>query len=78
MSLFLFSLITVIQEMCARIGLLSGNGLAALIKKKYSAKIVYLISSLPLIITTINIGADFGAMSASIKIIFPEISFGER
>lgn len=77
MSLFLFSLITVIQEMCDRIGLLSGNGLAALIKKKYSAKIVYLISSLPLIITTINIGADFGAMSASIKIIFPEISFGE-
>jgi Natural resistance-associated macrophage protein len=78
MSLFFFSLITVIQEMCARIGLLSGNGLAALIKKKYSAKIVYLISSLVLITTTINIGADFGAISASIKLklIFPEIPFG--
>ena len=36
MSLFLLPMITVIQEMCARIGLLSGNGLAAPIKKKYS------------------------------------------
>jgi Mn2+/Fe2+ NRAMP family transporter len=75
MSLFLFPMITVIQEMCARIGLLSGNGLAALIKKKYSAKIVYPISSLLLIANTINIGADLGAMSASIKIIFPEFPF---
>jgi len=68
-------MVTVIQEMCARIGLLSGNGLAALIKKKYSAKIVYPISSLLIIANTINIGADLGAMSASIKIIFPEFPF---
>jgi Mn2+/Fe2+ NRAMP family transporter len=62
-----------IQEMCARIGLLSGNGLAALIKKKYSTKIVYPISSLLLIANTINIGADLGAMSASVRIIFPDV-----
>jgi Mn2+/Fe2+ NRAMP family transporter len=73
MSLFLLPMITVIQEMCARIGLLSGNGLAALIKKKYSAKIVYPISSLLLIANTINIGADLGAMSASVRIIFPDV-----
>jgi Mn2+/Fe2+ NRAMP family transporter len=65
----------VIQEMCARIGLLSGNGLAALIKKKYSTKVVYPISSLLIIANTINIGADLGAMSASIRIIFPEVPF---
>jgi Mn2+/Fe2+ NRAMP family transporter len=34
MTLFLLPTMIVIQEMCARIGLLSGNGLAALIKKK--------------------------------------------
>jgi Mn2+/Fe2+ NRAMP family transporter len=66
-------MITVIQEMCARIGLLSGNGLAALIKNKYSTRIVYPISSLLIIANTINIGADIGAMSASIKILFPQI-----
>lgn len=75
MTLFLLPMMIVIQEMCARIGLLSGKGLAALIKKKYSAKIVYPISSLLLIANTINIGADLGAMSASIKIIVPQIPF---
>jgi NRAMP (natural resistance-associated macrophage protein)-like metal ion transporter len=73
MTLFLLPTMIVIQEMCARIGLLSGNGLAALIKKKYSTKIVYPISSLLLIANTINIGADLGAMSASVRIIFPDI-----
>lgn len=34
MALYLLPLIMAIQEMCARIGLLSGNGLAALIKNK--------------------------------------------
>jgi len=75
MSLFLLPTMIVIQEMCARIGLLSGNGLAALIKKKYSTKIVYPISSLLLVANTINIGADLGAMSASVRIIFPEVPF---
>ena len=73
MTLFLLPTMIVIQEMCARIGLLSGNGLAVLIKKKYSTKIVYPISSLLLIANTINIGADLGAMSASVRIIFPEV-----
>ncbi len=75
MTLFLLPTMIVIQEMCARIGLLSGNGLAALIKKKYSTKVVYPISSLLIIANTINIGADLGAMSASIRIIFPEVPF---
>jgi len=75
MTLFLLPTMIVIQEMCARIGLLSRNGLAALIKKKYSAKIVYPISSLLLIANTINIGVDLGAMSASVRIIFPEVPF---
>ncbi len=73
MTLFLLPTMIAIQEMCARIGLLSGNGLAALIKKKYSTKIVYPISSLLLIANTINIGADLGAMSASVRIIFPDV-----
>jgi NRAMP (natural resistance-associated macrophage protein)-like metal ion transporter len=73
MTLFLLPAMIVIQEMCARIGLLSGNGLAALIKKKYTTKIVYPISGLLLIANTINIGADLGAMSASVRIIFPDV-----
>jgi NRAMP (natural resistance-associated macrophage protein)-like metal ion transporter len=75
MVLFLYPLMTVVQEMCARIGLVTGSGLAGVIKKRHSKKIVYPIASLLLIANTINIGADIGAMSASVRLIFPQLPF---
>lgn len=71
MALFMFPMMVVIQEICARIGLVTGSGLAGIIKKRYSKKTVYPIISLLLIANTINIGADIGAMSASVKLVFP-------
>jgi len=71
-SLFLYPLMTTVQEMCGRIGLVTGSGLAGVIKKKYSKKIVFPIITLLLVANTINIGADIGAMSASVNLIFPE------
>src|SRR5689334_2176872 len=73
LALFQYPMIAVVQEMCARIGLVTGSGLAAVIKKKYSKKIVLAISSLILIANTINIGADIGAMAASVKLFFPQL-----
>jgi NRAMP (natural resistance-associated macrophage protein)-like metal ion transporter len=73
--LFQYPIMTVIQEMCGRLGLVTGGGLAAVIKKKYSKKIVFPIVSLLFIANTINIGADIGAMSASVRLIFPQIPF---
>ena len=73
MALFQFPMMVVIQEMCARIGLVTGSGLAGVIKKRYSKNILYPIVSLLLIANTINIGADIGAMSASIKLVFPQL-----
>jgi NRAMP (natural resistance-associated macrophage protein)-like metal ion transporter len=75
MILFLYPLMTVVQEMCARIGLVSGSGLAGVMKKRHTKKILYPIASLLLIANTINIGADIGAMSASIRLIFPQLPF---
>jgi NRAMP (natural resistance-associated macrophage protein)-like metal ion transporter len=75
MVLFLYPLMTVVQEMCARIGLVTGSGLAGVLKKRHSKKILYPIASLLLIANTINIGADIGAMSASVRLIFPQIPF---
>jgi Mn2+/Fe2+ NRAMP family transporter len=66
---------TVIQEMCARIGIIKGNGLASVMKKKYSKKIVLPIASLLLIAHTINIGADKGAMGASVRLLVPQLPF---
>ena len=69
--LFQYPMMIVVQEMCARIGLVTGGGLAAVIRKKYTGKIVLPIVSLLLFANTINIGADIGAMAASIRLIFP-------
>lgn len=69
-SLFSFPFMAVIQEMCGRIGLVTGKGLAGVIKKNYSKKILYMSVFILLIANTINIGADLGAMASSAKLVF--------
>ena len=75
MALYLYPMMVVVQEMCARIGIIKGEGLAFVIKKKYSKKVVLPIASLLLIANTINIGADIGAMGASIRLLVPQLPF---
>jgi NRAMP (natural resistance-associated macrophage protein)-like metal ion transporter len=75
MALFQYPLMTAVQEMCARIGLVTGDGLAAVIRRKYSRKLVFPLASLLLIANTVNIGADIGAMAASARLIFPQLPF---
>jgi len=75
MALYQYPLMTAIQEICARIGLITGAGLASVIKKKYSNKIALPLASLLLIANTINIGADIGAMGAAVKLVIPQIPF---
>lgn len=64
-------LLTAIQEACARIGAVTGKGLAAVIKENYSPKVLYFTLGLVLIANTINIGADLGAMGAAAGLIIP-------
>jgi len=73
MALFQYPMMTVIQEICARIGLITGSGLTAVIKGRYSKKVVLPLTSLLLIANTINIGADIGAMAASVRLVFPQL-----
>jgi Mn2+/Fe2+ NRAMP family transporter len=75
LAFFQYPIMAAIQEMCARIGLVTGKGIAAVIKSKYSNKVLYPLASLLLIANTINIGADIGAMSASVRLLFPQIPF---
>ncbi len=70
-----FPLMVVIQEMCARIGLATGVGLAANIRKHYSKKILYFCTALLLFANVFNIGADLGAMAKAAQLIFPGLSF---
>jgi len=64
-------LMTAIQEACARIGAVTGNGLAAVIKTNYSKKVLYAAVLLVVVANTINIGADIGALAAAAQLIIP-------
>src|SRR5579884_1398346 len=69
-ALFSFPFMTVIQEMCGRIGLVTGRGLAALIRDHYPRPILYFCVLLLLIANTVNIGADLGAMAAAGQLLW--------
>lgn len=68
-AVFSFPLMASIQEMSGKIGLITGKGLAGVIKQYYSKKLLYLAVSLLFIANTINIGADLGAMAAVAQMI---------
>ena len=70
-ALFMLPFQAGVQEACARIGAVTGKGIAANIKKIYGEKILYPVVLLLLIANTINIGADIGAMAAAAGLIFP-------
>ena len=64
-------LMVAIQEACARIGAVTGHGLAAVIKANYSKKVLYAAVLLVVVANTINIGADIGAIAAAAQLIIP-------
>ncbi|MBI2730305.1 MAG: divalent metal cation transporter [Sphingobacteriales bacterium] len=68
-----YPLMIAIQEMCAKIGLITNKGLMGVIKTHYSKKVLYLILlvSFPSII--LNVGADIAGMGAVGNLIFPKV-----
>lgn len=70
-----FPLMAIVQEMCARIGLVTGRGLAANIKKFFPKWVLYLVAILLLAANSFNIGADLGAMAKSTQLLMPYLPF---
>ncbi len=68
-----FPLMAVVQEMCARIGLASGRGLAANLRKFFPRWVLLLVTSLLFIANAFNIGADLGAMAEATRLLFPQV-----
>ena len=60
-----------VQEASARIGTVTGKGIAAVVKQYYSKSILYPVVCLVLVANIINIGADIGAMAAATCLIVP-------
>jgi NRAMP (natural resistance-associated macrophage protein)-like metal ion transporter len=68
-----FPLMASIQQMCARIGLVTSQGLTGTLKKHYPRPILFLmlLFSFPAIV--MNIGADIAGMGAVGNLLFPSI-----
>ncbi|HEX3569104.1 MAG TPA: divalent metal cation transporter [Candidatus Saccharimonadales bacterium] len=65
----------VVQEMCARIGLVTGRGLAGNIRIHYSKRVLYACTALLFAANAFNIGADLGAMAKAVQLINGRIPF---
>jgi NRAMP (natural resistance-associated macrophage protein)-like metal ion transporter len=72
-AILAFPLMAAIQQMCARIGLVTSQGLTGTLKKHYPRPVLYLmlVFSFPAIV--MNIGADIAGMGAVGNLLFPSI-----
>ncbi|HEX3919956.1 MAG TPA: divalent metal cation transporter [Caulobacteraceae bacterium] len=62
-------LMCAIQEISARIGRVTGKGIAGNLKAHYPRSVLAGLVGLLLIANTINLGADLGAMAAGLKLV---------
>ena len=67
--LFCFPLMAAIQEISARMGRVTGQGIAGNIRLHYPSWLLYSIVWLLLLANTINLGADLGAMAAALNLL---------
>jgi NRAMP (natural resistance-associated macrophage protein)-like metal ion transporter len=70
LTLFCLPLMIVVQEMCGRIGAITGKGLAAVIKEHYPRGILWGAVALLICANTINVWADLNVMAASARMLF--------
>ena len=80
LMLFSYPLMIAIQEICARIGRVTGVGIAGNMRKHYPAPLLYGIVSLLCLANIFNLGADIGAMGAAGQLLlggplFPYVLF---
>lgn len=71
-----FPLMASMQEMCARVGLVTSSGLTGVIKKHYAKPLLYLMIFFSFPAITLNIGADIAGMGAVANMLFPAIHPG--
>lgn len=75
LAAFTFPLMSVVQEMCARIGLVTGRGLADNIRTHYSKRVLLICTTFLFAANAFNIGADLGAMAQGAQLINHRFNF---
>ena len=72
--LFTYPLMVVIQDISARIGRVTGHGIAGNLRQHYPAWVLQPIVALLFIANTLNIGADLGGMAEGVRLLVPPLS----
>lgn len=70
-ALFSIPFMIVVQDMCARIGIVTGRGLAANMCRRFPRWLVIGLVALLFAANTLNLGADIGMMAAATKLVIP-------
>jgi NRAMP (natural resistance-associated macrophage protein)-like metal ion transporter len=66
-----YPLMTAIQEISARIGRVTGCGIAANLRKSYPKPLLYSVLVVMSMANLFNLGADIGAMGAAVQLLLP-------
>jgi Mn2+/Fe2+ NRAMP family transporter len=75
LALYMLPLLIAVQEMCARVGLVTGTGIAAVVRTHYRRPVLLVAVGLVFVANTLNIGADLGAMAATVQLLLPDVSY---
>lgn len=70
-ALLTFPLMSSVQYICAKIGLVTGRGLAGVLRRNYPRPLLYGAVVALFVANTINVGADLGAIAAAINLLIP-------
>jgi len=68
-ALFSFPLMVSVQLMCARLGMVTGRGLAGVIRRRYPPWVLWGACSLLIVANVVNIGADLGGMAKATEMV---------
>jgi NRAMP (natural resistance-associated macrophage protein)-like metal ion transporter len=67
--LFSYPLMAAIQEICARIGRVTGHGIAGNMRRHHPRALLYPVVGLMVVANVINLGADLGGMGAAVSLL---------
>src|SRR5437762_7549409 len=70
-ALLTYPLMATVQFVCAKIGMVSGRGLAGVLRAHYPRWLLYPAVLALLVANTINVGADIGAIAAAVNLLVP-------
>ena len=68
-ALFSFPLMSAVQLMCARLGMVTGCGLASVIRSRYPPWVLWPACALVVVANVFNIGADLGGMGDAMQLV---------